>query len=462
MIEESELNILVSNVISENRYSHCRLCLKTIQDHYVRLQDCVSIDANRGYFQVLSEVLAELLGPEISEDIVGLDAVCMECVDKTLETQKFLLNCRNATTVLHNIFDNLTNTLNIDIENPNTDHSLYITVAEFESKLILTKNDDKSKPVTPQSEVFTCTECFEEVDDIIDLKVHNLTTHFTFTCDKCLFTSADDAELTSHQNSEQMFTCDYCDTRRCTRDSLRVHQDNAHELYVCKDCGKAFTGLEKLQAHEHKHLSKSECPKCGKSYNTKEFFLKHVKLCMEDLLDPHPMRSKIEKTYFCDKCGKGYSTPGGLRVHHRFVHGNAKPHVCKFCNKQFTAPSYLKVHMVKHTGEKNFKCDICTRKFVSKEALLYHTRRHTGEKPYSCTMCDEKFVNSSARAEHIKFKHVGPTLMCEICSRKFVTATFLRQHMKKHHDPSNKLYTGRSLIPPNVPAVENMRVRFID
>lgn len=66
MIEESELNILVSNVISENRYSHCRLCLKKIQEHYVRLQDCVSIDASRGYFQVLADVLTELLGPEVS------------------------------------------------------------------------------------------------------------------------------------------------------------------------------------------------------------------------------------------------------------------------------------------------------------------------------------------------------------------------------------------------------------
>lgn len=385
----------------------------------------------------------------------------MDCVNKALEAQKFLLNCRNSTRVLNNVFDNLTNTLNIDIENSNGEHNLYIIAGEYESKLILVNNDVKPKK-HEKSDVFPCSLCTEQFDDVVDLNIHNLAAHGVFTCDKCHFVSKKDVDLIAHENSDRLFKCPDCNIHRCTEDSLRLHKDKEHGLYVCKDCGKSFRGLDKLQVHEQKHISKSECPKCGKSYNTKEFFLKHVKLCLEDLLDPHPMRSKIKKTYFCDKCGKGYSTPGGLRVHNRFVHGNAKPHTCKFCNKQFTAPSYLKVHMVKHTGEKNFKCDICNRKFVSKEALLYHTRRHTGEKPYSCTMCDERFVNSSARAEHIKFKHVGPTLMCEICSRKFVTQTFLRQHMKKHHDPSNKLYTGRSLIPPNVPAVENMRVRFID
>lgn len=66
MTEESELNLLVSNVLAENRYSHCRLCLKSIQDHYVRLQDCVSLDANSGDFQELSEILADLLGSEVN------------------------------------------------------------------------------------------------------------------------------------------------------------------------------------------------------------------------------------------------------------------------------------------------------------------------------------------------------------------------------------------------------------
>lgn len=397
---------------------------------------------------------------QVCEEINGIDCVCIDCVDKALESLKFLKLCENSTNVLNNVINNLSNTLSIDTDDLSSDHNIYISVSENESKLFVVKNEDSKKPST---DVIACIKCSEEFDSILDLKLHSISCHATqINCEKCNNIVNNEAELEAHNNSDQMFECPDCNEFRCTEESLKQHQDQAHGVFVCKDCGKSFKSLDKLQIHEQKHITKSECPKCGKSYNTKGFFLRHVRLCLEDLLDPHPIRSNIEKTCFCDKCGKGYSTPGGLRVHNRFVHGNAKPHVCKYCNKQFTAPSYLKVHMVKHTGEKNFKCDLCNRKFVSKEALLYHTRRHTGDKPYSCTLCDERFVNASARAEHIKFKHVGPTLMCEICSRKFFTPSFLKQHIKKHHDPSNKLYAGRSLIPPNVPAVENMRVRFID
>lgn len=66
MIEESELNVLVSNILSENRYSHCRLCLKHIQEHYVRFHDSVSLDPSNGIYQALSEVIMKLLGADVS------------------------------------------------------------------------------------------------------------------------------------------------------------------------------------------------------------------------------------------------------------------------------------------------------------------------------------------------------------------------------------------------------------
>lgn len=66
MNEDSELNVLVSNVLSGNRYSHCRLCLKSISEYYVRFHDAVSLDPSTGTFQALSEILTKLLGAEVS------------------------------------------------------------------------------------------------------------------------------------------------------------------------------------------------------------------------------------------------------------------------------------------------------------------------------------------------------------------------------------------------------------
>ncbi|XP_060808000.1 gastrula zinc finger protein XlCGF46.1 isoform X2 [Amyelois transitella] len=380
----------------------------------------------------------------------------MVCAEKCFEAFNFLQQCKTSALILDRIFTNLLDTLNTEVDR---DSSIYICVKEpdLECALFRKENDTAAKPRN-SFQKFHCLECDEIMDSVAALKEHNMNYHGIVTCEICYKTFVDENELQNHVDAKHIYQCPDCLCIKSNAKSLKDHQEKAHSNFICKDCGKSFQRLEKLNAHERKHANKKECPKCGKYYSTKEFYEKHVKLCLEDKLDPHPIRSKIVKTHFCELCGKGYSTLGGLRVHMRFVHENAKPHICPQCGKQFTAPSYLKIHMVTHTGEKNFKCDICNNKFVSKEALLYHTRRHTGEKPYSCHICNETFVNASSRAEHVKYKHIGPTLQCEICSRKFVTANFLRQHVSRHHDPASKLYIGRSNVPPNMPGEQNIRV----
>nr|XP_026484074.1 zinc finger protein 846-like [Vanessa tameamea] len=460
MLEDINLNTIVSNILSEKRYSHCRLCLKIIKEHYVRFDDAVSLYPSSGIFQPLSEILTKLFDDNICDEIAGVEAVCTDCVNIALSSARFIEKCQNSSHILNGVFENLSNNFNTDIDTSNTNKTLYIVIDDLDSKILLVdKPQKKQKPIVSKLP-FECHVCDEYFNTFVDIKAHNLAIHGTLTCDKCIETFESDIDLVSHESLSHKYKCPECPQYRSTEEGLRDHQDRLHNIYVCKECGKPCHGLDKLHTHEEKHKAKSSCPKCGKTYTTKEFYEKHVKLCLNNLIDPHPIRSNMEKTYSCEKCEKAYSTPGGLRVHNRFAHGNAKPHVCKECGKKFTAPSYLKVHMIKHTGEKNFKCDICNSRFVSKEALLYHTRRHTGEKPYTCKFCSERFVNASARAEHIKFKHVGPTLMCEICSRKFVTTHFLKQHISRHHDPTSKLYYGRNIIPPNLPVEQNMR-RFI-
>ncbi|CAH0757066.1 unnamed protein product [Diatraea saccharalis] len=459
---DSSLQSLVSNVVNAKHFSHCRLCLKYLDKHFVRFHDLVTLDTAIADFRPLSDIITDLFGEQICEEIPGIDAICPDCVDKALETARFLEKCKSANNKLCSILHNLEETLNVDINLSGQEQSLYIVVEENDSKIILVGNatnekvKSKSKKVKCQFECFACNEDFDEFDE---LKAHNLSTHGYLTCDIChdVYNSNDD--LLYHLNNTHKYECDHCKIRRDTQEQLEDHIDLCHTLYVCKQCGISCQGSEKLQLHEQKHNThkKNQCPKCGKVYCTKEFFQRHVKLCFEDRIDPHPMRTEIVKTLFCKICGKGYSSYGGLRVHNRFAHGNAKPHVCKLCGKEFTAPSYLKTHMIKHTGEKNFKCEICGNRFVSKEALLYHTRRHTGEKPYSCKQCNEKFVNASARAEHIKYKHVGPTLMCEICSQKFVTTNFLKQHMNRHRDPTSKLYVSKT---PDMPGEENYKTKI--
>ncbi|KAJ8708180.1 hypothetical protein PYW08_010546 [Mythimna loreyi] len=247
MIEESELNVLVSNVLSENRYSHCRLCLKDIQEHYVRFHDSVSLDSSNGIYEALSDVLAKLLGAEICEEIPGIDAVCMPCVEKALESLKFVQSCKNSTSVLNNVFNNLSNTLSVDIDTTNTDQTMYITVSEHESQIIMVKKEVKKKRKAEASNLFLCVKCNEEFEDIVELRVHNISIHDILTCEKCYDNVADESELAAHEESQQKYECPECNQFRCTEESLKHHQDTSHGVFVCKDCGKSFKNLDKLQ-----------------------------------------------------------------------------------------------------------------------------------------------------------------------------------------------------------------------
>lgn len=65
MVSETDYSILVSNVVSENRYKHCRLCLKGIEDNFVRFDDGVSLDMEYHLFHTLSDILRGLFGSEV-------------------------------------------------------------------------------------------------------------------------------------------------------------------------------------------------------------------------------------------------------------------------------------------------------------------------------------------------------------------------------------------------------------
>ncbi len=79
-----------------------------------------------------------------------------------------------------------------------------------------------------------------------------------------------------------------------------------------------------------------------------------------------------------------------------------KPYICRVCGAVFTAPSKLRRHMLRHTGEKPFECRMCKRKFALKDTLIKHIRTHTGEKPYKCPLCGRAFAQSGVLKSHVR------------------------------------------------------------
>ncbi len=75
----------------------------------------------------------------------------------------------------------------------------------------------------------------------------------------------------------------------------------------------------------------------------------------------------------CSKCGKVYSSSGGLSVHMQF-HTGRFSYWCETCQKGFTCKGNYDYHMAKHEG-RDFPCDRCQKRFQSKQTLQKHVNK---------------------------------------------------------------------------------------
>lgn len=74
--------------------------------------------------------------------------------------------------------------------------------------------------------------------------------------------------------------------------------------------------------------------------------------------------------------------------------------ICEQCGRHFSCPSNFKVHLLRHTGIKNFACKECPMKFYTPHLLRRHMYAHLCEKPYPCQYCGQTFADHSGRIQH--------------------------------------------------------------
>lgn len=84
--------------------------------------------------------------------------------------------------------------------------------------------------------------------------------------------------------------------------------------------------------------------------------------------------------------------------------------VCDQCGRHFSDQSNFKLHMLRHTGIKNFKCGECSRAYYTEHLLQLHERIvHRGERPYACKYCEKTFHNSTTRVIHERYDNISTT-----------------------------------------------------
>ena len=165
------------------------------------------------------------------------------------------------------------------------------------------------------------------------------------------------------KESEQNKSMNECDK------PMREISDHSYSLvqkdwsqFKCLTCDQTFTDVQSLRKHTKTH-EKIKCQSQCCSYCGLKFTTKYA-------LNTHRRKHIAENPYKCQQCDETFTQRSKLTAPH------SKWHKCDYCGKSFATASSLRIHEIKHTGDKPFKCQQCNKGFLRKKSLVRHGKTH--------------------------------------------------------------------------------------
>ena len=104
---------------------------------------------------------------------------------------------------------------------------------------------------------------------------------------------------------------------------------------------------------------------------------------------------------------------------------------CNQCNKVFTRPWCLKVHLKTHDQTRKDECKLCLRTFVTENHQLKST----------CEVCSFKTCSEKELKIHTMAHRGEVKLDCQSCKSKFNQRNLLRKHEASHADEFQKPFS---------------------
>lgn len=173
--------------------------------------------------------------------------------------------------------------------------------------------------------------------------------------------------MKSHSN-DTPFKCSYAECPKRFRSKIGLLQHEAQHTgdhrFACPVCGKGFQVRSYLTTHmkSHSDVKPYKCGECGEAFRAKQTML------------DHEARHLGVKAFGCGQCAQRFISKALCVRHEKTHHGSgdgnggaettssslARRFPCPICQKLFNRQSYLKTHMIVHTGDKPFECDVRT------------------------------------------------------------------------------------------------------
>lgn len=198
----------------------------------------------------------------------------------------------------------------------------------------------------------------------------------------------------------------------------RINQIKTHEGTVpnqAESCNEENNTIEKINQDEH---SKVEVVNVSETDSVKMSSLDHEPIARKVVIGVGGVAFKVTKGKDFEN---GSYSPGRLMEDGR--------RVCDFCNKTFTKPSQLRLHLNIHYMERPFRCSVCAVSFRTRGHLQKHERSGShhnkvsmtstfgaatsfNPRPFRCLDCNIAFRIHGHLAKHLRSKMHVMRLEC--------------------------------------------------